>query len=64
MPSEPHTGDQNASPRSAADRIQPHSELLGQQNEGDDRGARQRADHQRKHEKNLIFMFLQSGAQT
>ena len=61
MPKRASDREQHTSPPSTAHRIQPHPRSFRQQDESDDRQARQRADHQRQHQKYLVFTLLQLG---
>ena len=56
-----HDRKQQASPRSATHRVQPHPHSLRQQNECDDRQARQSPDHHRQNQKYLALTLAQFG---
>ena len=63
MASDPATGISNAPPRGAADRIEPHSQPLGQHDEGHHGQSGQRANQQREQQKNLLLALLKQAAQ-
>src|SRR5271157_3359699 len=56
-----HDREQYPSPPIATWRIQAHPGSFRQQDESDNGQARQRADHQRQHQKNLVLTLLQLG---